>query len=93
MNKRKKPKQQEPVIVGSIVGSNKRAKISSFKNFETYLMYLHLIRLLLKVYIILNFELTFKRYVCFLINYYLFYFFTLSVNTNIKKNIKPKFKA
>jgi hypothetical protein len=34
MSKRKESKQQEPAIVGSIVGSSKRAKISSSKNFE-----------------------------------------------------------
>ena len=34
MSKRKESKQQEPVIVGSIMGSSKRAKISSSKNFE-----------------------------------------------------------
>ena len=33
MYKRKEPKQQEPAIVGSIVGLSKRAKTSS-KNFE-----------------------------------------------------------
>jgi hypothetical protein len=34
MSKRKESKQQELAIVGSIVGSSKRAKISSSKNFE-----------------------------------------------------------
>ena len=34
MSKRKEFKQQEPAIVGSIVGSSKRAKILSSKNFE-----------------------------------------------------------
>ena len=34
MSKRKESKQQEPAIVGSIVGSSKRAKILSSKNFE-----------------------------------------------------------
>ena len=34
MSKRKEFKQQEPAIVGSIVGSSKKAKILSFKNFE-----------------------------------------------------------
>ena len=34
MSKRKEFKQQEPAIVGSIVGSSKRTKILSSKNFE-----------------------------------------------------------